>query len=162
MSSLDVAVSTIPAQQMTKEERYESMIDYLNTVEDYNYHNGMFIFSRALTKRITELAKATRIVSEGDYDHRIPVAGHDELSELGTEFNSLTARLKETEELRRRFVSDASHELKTPLASIRLLSDSIVNSENMVLPPVVRMPRGGRIFLCTQKTTTVVPTGMLL
>ena len=91
----------------------------------------MFIFSRALTKRITELAKATRIVSEGDYDHRIPVSGHDELSELGTEFNSLTARLKETEELRRRFVSDASHELKTPLASIRLLSDSIVNSENM-------------------------------
>ena len=91
----------------------------------------MFIFSRALTKRITELAKATRIVSEGDYDHRIPVAGHDELSELGTEFNSLTARLKETEELRRRFVSDASHELKTPLASIRLLSDSIVNSEDM-------------------------------
>ena len=41
MSSLDVAVSTIPAQQMTKEERYEIMIDYLNTVEDYNYHNGM-------------------------------------------------------------------------------------------------------------------------
>ncbi|MGI5978926.1 MAG: sensor histidine kinase [Oscillospiraceae bacterium] len=91
----------------------------------------MFIFSRALTLRITELAKATRIVSEGDYDHRIPVSGHDELSELGMEFNSLTARLKETEELRRRFVSDASHELKTPLASIRLLSDSIVNSEDM-------------------------------
>ena len=91
----------------------------------------MFIFSRALTLRITELVKATRIVSEGDYDHRISVSGHDELSELGMEFNNLTSRLKETEELRRRFVSDASHELKTPLASIRLLSDSIVNSENM-------------------------------
>ncbi|MEA4894844.1 MAG: HAMP domain-containing sensor histidine kinase [Oscillospiraceae bacterium] len=91
----------------------------------------MFIFSRALTLRITELVRATRIVSEGDYDHRINAVGKDELSELGREFNSLTQRLKDTEELRRRFVSDASHELKTPLASIRLLSDSIVNSQDM-------------------------------
>lgn len=91
----------------------------------------MFIFSRALTIRIKELVCATRIVSEGDYDYQIKTGGNDELSELGREFNSLTKRLKDTEELRRRFVSDASHELKTPLASIRLLSDSIVNSENM-------------------------------
>lgn len=91
----------------------------------------MFIFSRALTLRITDLVKATKIVSEGDYDYQIKTGGRDELTELGREFNSLTKRLKSTEELRRRFVSDASHELKTPLASIRLLSDSIVNSDNM-------------------------------
>ena len=91
----------------------------------------MFIFSRALTLRITELVSATRIVSDGDYDYQIKTRGHDELSELSREFNSLTQRLKDTEELRRRFVSDASHELKTPLASIRLLADSIENSENM-------------------------------
>ncbi len=94
----------------------------------------MFIFSRALTLRITELVKATKIVSEGDYNHRIKVRGHDELSDLGEEFNAFTQRLKDTEELRRRFVSDASHELKTPLASIRLLSDSILNAENMDVP----------------------------
>lgn len=91
----------------------------------------MFIFSRALTLRITELVKATKIVSEGDYNYRIQISGHDELSDLGAEFNAFTQRLKDTEELRRRFVSDASHELKTPLASIRLLSDSIVNAEEM-------------------------------
>ena len=91
----------------------------------------MFIFSRALTLRITELVRATKIVSEGDYEYQIKTGGSDELSELGREFNNLTQRLKNTEELRRRFVSDASHELKTPLASIRLLSDSIVNAENM-------------------------------
>ena len=91
----------------------------------------MFIFSRALTMRITDLVRAPKIVSEGNYDHLIKVWGNDELSELGEEFNSLTQRLRDTEEMRRRFVSDASHELKTPLASIRLLSDSIVNAETM-------------------------------
>ncbi|MDR1130846.1 MAG: HAMP domain-containing histidine kinase, partial [Oscillospiraceae bacterium] len=91
----------------------------------------MFIFSRALTTRITELVRAMRIVSEGDYDYRLVTGGDDELSELGREFNNLTGRLKDTEALRHRFVSDASHELKTPLASIRLLSDSIVNAEYM-------------------------------
>lgn len=91
----------------------------------------MLIFSHALTIRITDLAKATRVVSEGNYDHKIEIKGNDELTELGREFNDLTKRLKETEELRRRFVSDASHELKTPLASIRLLSDSILGAANM-------------------------------
>ena len=95
------------------------------------------MFSRAITSRITELVRATRTVSAGDYDYKITVRGTDELSELGDEFNNLTMRLKETEELRRRFVSDASHELKTPLASIRLLSDSIVSAENMTMETMV-------------------------
>ena len=53
-----------------------------------------------------------------------------------TEFNQLTDRLQTTEEVRRRFVSDASHELKTPLASIRLLTDSILQTEEMDMPTV--------------------------
>jgi signal transduction histidine kinase len=89
------------------------------------------IFSRALTLRITQLVEAIRVVSRGNYEHRLDVTGNDELTELGHEFNRLTERLENTEAQRRRFVSDASHELKTPLASIRLLSDSIVQNEEM-------------------------------
>ena len=92
---------------------------------------AVFAFSKALTRRITELANAVRTVREGDYAYRLEPRGRDELTELTSEFNDMASRLQSTEELRRRFVSDASHELRTPLASIRLLSDSIVQSENM-------------------------------
>ncbi|MGI6028582.1 MAG: sensor histidine kinase [Candidatus Heteroscillospira sp.] len=91
----------------------------------------ILFFSRALTRRISDLVAAINIVREGDYDYRIPVVGTDEVSFLTEEFNGMTDQLRETEERRRRFVSDASHELKTPLASIRLLSDSIVQTEGM-------------------------------
>ena len=89
------------------------------------------VFSSTIIRRIQELAISMRIVAAGDYSHRLHTAGRDELSDLGREFNLLTERLDDTERQRRRFVSDASHELKTPLASIRLLSDSIVQNENM-------------------------------
>lgn len=89
------------------------------------------VFSSVILRRIHELANSMRIVAAGDYSHRLQVSGSDELTDLGNEFNSLTERLDATERERRRFVSDASHELKTPLASIRLLSDSIVQNENM-------------------------------
>ena len=90
-----------------------------------------FLFVFFLLQRIQALLRSMHVVADGDYSYRHKNRGRDEITELGEEFNQLTERLQTTEEQRRRFVSDASHELKTPLASIRLLADSIVHNDNI-------------------------------
>ena len=94
------------------------------------------LLSRMLTRKISTLLTAIRKVRAGAYEHRTHISGRDEIAQIGEEFNSLTDRLQTTETLRRRFVSDASHELKTPLAAIRLLTDSILQTDQMDMETV--------------------------
>lgn len=90
----------------------------------------VMLFSAAIantfSRRLNRIMTSMRIIQEGDYTHKVNMGGNDELTILGDEFNDLTERLQTSEQKRSRFVSDASHELKTPLASIKLLSDSIL------------------------------------
>ena len=83
-------------------------------------------FANTFSRRLNRIMTSMRIIQEGDYTHKVNMGGNDELTILGNEFNDLTDRLQTSEQKRSRFVSDASHELKTPLASIKLLSDSIL------------------------------------
>ena len=87
------------------------------------------IFSKAFSRRLRRILTSIRIIRGGDYSHKVVMGGHDELTCLGEEFNDLTDRLQASEQKRRQFVSDASHELKTPLASIKLLADSILQND---------------------------------
>ena len=86
-------------------------------------------FSSRFSQRLKRIRSSMQIIRDGDYTHKVQVGGRDELTLLGDEFNDLTDKLHASEGQRRQFVSDASHELKTPLASIKLLSDSILQND---------------------------------
>lgn len=85
-------------------------------------------YAIAFSRRLQKIMASMKIIQDGDYTHKLNMGGSDELTILGNEFNDLTSRLMTSEQKRRRFVSDASHELKTPLASIKLLTDSILQN----------------------------------
>ncbi len=87
------------------------------------------IYSQVFSGRLQKIMQSMRVIQEGDYSHKVNLGGKDELTFLADEFNDLTERLQSSERKRSQFVSDASHELKTPLASIKLLSDSILQND---------------------------------
>ena len=87
------------------------------------------LFATLFSRRLKKIFLSVRKLHSGDYSVRLPARGHDEIARLGAAFNDLAQRLNQSEEVRKQFVSNASHELKTPLASIKLLTDSILQND---------------------------------
>ena len=90
-----------------------------------------------LTKPIVTLTNAIRRVGAQGYGDRVPVKGKDELAELADAFNIMSEKLESHDRVRNEFVSNASHELKTPLSTMKLLAESMLYEEN----PDPRMSR---------------------
>ncbi|MBS7299294.1 MAG: HAMP domain-containing protein [Eubacteriales bacterium] len=81
-----------------------------------------------VTSRLDEFIKAAKEISNGNYKTRVNVSGDSELQELSDAMNSMCQALENVDETHKKFISDVSHELKTPLASIKLICDSIVDT----------------------------------
>ncbi len=89
---------------------------------------GVFI-ATLLTKPIIKLTTFIKDMPK-DKLQKCDLTSKDEVGDLVQAFNELIERVDELEEKRRAFVSDASHELKTPLSIIKLLSDSLIQTPN--------------------------------
>ena len=72
-------------------------------------------------------------MSEGHFDQRIEIKGirHNEIADLAFACNNMAEKLEQVDTSRQNFVSNVSHELKTPLSSIKVLSESILLQENV-------------------------------
>lgn len=90
------------------------------------------LLARSLTRPLRELTDATHAVAEGNLALQVPVRSRDELGELATSFNQMSARLARSRDLRRQMTADIAHELRTPLSLILGHAESL--SEG-VLPP---------------------------
>jgi signal transduction histidine kinase len=97
-----------------------------------------WLLARRLTRPIGELSRATARVAAGEPDVEVPVQGTDELAGLGRAFNAMSAELGRARESQRRFLESVSHELKTPLTSIRGYAEAL--SDGAVSPG-----EGGRV-----------------
>lgn len=102
----------------------------------------MLIFSVVVTIVVTIISKFflspfNRIIgvlekmADGHLDQRIPIKGDDEFTDISYAFNHMAEKLEMVEVTRDEFVSNVSHELKTPLSSIKVLCESILIQEDV-------------------------------
>ena len=87
--------------------------------------------SRIITKPVGELSAGIERMSKGDYQHRVHVPGRGEMAQLAAAFNQMSEQVHNLDEARNQFVSNASHELKTPLATIKILVQSMMFQDDM-------------------------------
>ncbi len=87
------------------------------------------VLHRSITGPLGDLSRSAREVARGHFGHRIELRGSGEFTQLANAFNVMTSRLGKLDRLKRDFVATVSHDLKSPLASLRettsLLLDQI-------------------------------------
>lgn len=89
------------------------------------------LISRIVTKPVAELSGGIERMSKGDYEYRVHVPGKGEMAQLAAAFNQMSEQVHNLDEARNQFVSNASHELKTPLATIKILVESMMYQDDM-------------------------------
>ncbi len=73
------------------------------------------VMARTLTRPLLELAHASRQMAQGDLQQTVPVRTQDELGELATAFNHMSAELERVNQIRRQMTADIAHDLRSPL-----------------------------------------------
>jgi signal transduction histidine kinase len=86
--------------------------------------------ARVLARPLERLAEATTALARGDLAVRVEPGGSRETAALGHRFNRMAEELAQVEEQRRNFIGAASHELRTPVASIRALGEAVMADDS--------------------------------
>ena len=93
-----------------------------------------FFASKTMTDRLSKLTDATQALAGGDFTTRLNIAGNDEIAQLAATFNSMARSLQEVDEqkrqleqTRRDLTAWVSHDLRTPLTSMRVMIEAILD-----------------------------------
>ncbi|QIA26609.1 HAMP domain-containing protein [Thermaerobacter sp. PB12/4term] len=92
-----------------------------------------YLFGAYLAAPLRELARAAGRIARGRFDERVPARGGDELAQLARAFNDMAAHLARIDESRRDFIASASHELRTPVAALKTLTDALIHDPDATL-----------------------------
>lgn len=90
-----------------------------------------YLLSKSLVKPFTRVSKAIEELTDGYLDEEISVPDYSETQMLSSVFNKMLKRMKVLDDSRQEFVANVSHELKTPMTSIKVLADSLVGQEEV-------------------------------
>jgi len=119
------------------EDIFESIAEIRGQIMLYSLLVGMavivliFVASNWLIAPLRRMLRVVQRTAAGRLDQRVPVKGSDEYAIWGTAFNTMTEKLEQVEQTREEFVSNVSHELKTPLSSMKVLSESLLLQESV-------------------------------
>ncbi|MBQ1605081.1 MAG: ATP-binding protein, partial [Lachnospiraceae bacterium] len=120
-------------------------MNYINTNLDYFYNVEIVAglvwivlviiagvhFSGRVCRPFKKFSKSLKDIEDGISDSDIQVNNYSEVEALSEQMNSLLNRMKVVDESRQEFVSNVSHELKTPLTSMKVLADSLNSMEDV-------------------------------
>ena len=90
-----------------------------------------YFISRKMFKPFEKITDAINEVKNGFTDEQINVTDYIETEHIGDAFNQMMLRMKVLDDSRQEFVANVSHELKTPLASMKVLADSLLTQEDV-------------------------------
>ena len=92
----------------------------------------VFFVAQQITRPLTVMAKAAGQMARGDFEARAPEEGGKEIEELSRSFNQMAAQLSTLEQSRRDFVANVSHELRSPITSIKGFAQGMLDD---TIPP---------------------------
>jgi signal transduction histidine kinase len=113
----------------------------------------VWIINKMVITRVRQLNEAANEVAKGNYEIKLAVKGNDELSQFTNTFNQMIAELKNNEYIGKEFVSNVSHEFKTPISAIKAYAELI---ENEIKQPTLKeyaeiiMQESDRLVLLTK------------
>jgi len=87
----------------------------------------IYFLTNKIVRPLREMSVASKSFAKGDFSKKIKVTSYDEVGQLANSFNNMASALSINEEMRRSFVANVSHELKTPMTTIGGFIDGILD-----------------------------------